>query len=129
MSHPQGKSPIENTTRQMPALAHMLPNVDGYIEGQERAGQSQLVNSDRLPTDTDGTDAEFESLGFTFGRPDAGDSLFRSATLPPGWKRQGSEHAMWSYIVDEQDRKRVAIFYKAAFYDRRAFMRLERVES
>ena len=32
---------------------------------------------------------------------------------------------MWSHIVDAEGRKRVAVFYKAAFYDRRADMRLE----
>lgn len=32
---------------------------------------------------------------------------------------------MWSYLVDELGRRRGAIFYKAAFYDRDAFMRLE----
>jgi predicted secreted protein len=30
---------------------------------------------------------------------------------------------MWSYIVDDEGTQRVAIFYKAAFYDRDAFMR------
>ena len=34
---------------------------------------------------------------------------------------------MWSYLTDQHGRQRVAIFYKAAFYDRRAFMRLESV--
>ena len=30
------------------------------------------------------------------------------------WKREGSSHAMWSYINDELGRERVAIFYKSA---------------
>lgn len=98
---------------------------NAVIEGQERAGQAQLVHSDRLPTHLDDSDqAVFEALGFTFGEPDPSDSLFRPATLPEGWKREAADHAMWSYIVDELGRRRVAIFYKAAFYDRRAFMRL-----
>ena len=68
--------------------------------------------------------AEFEALGFTFGEPDAGDPMFRPATLPAGWQRKGSDHAMWSYIIDEHGRDRISIFYKAAFYDRDAFMSL-----
>jgi hypothetical protein len=95
------------------------------IERQERDGQRQLVNSDRLPADRRG---DFEALGFTFGEPDGSDPMFCPATLPPGWNREGSDHAMWSYITDEHGRQRVAIFYKAAFYDRSAFMRLESVE-
>ena len=95
----------------------------GAIEEMEREGQSQLVTSDRLPTDVKDR-AAFEALGFTFGAPDPDDPMFMPATLPPGWKREGGDHAMWSYIVDEHGRQRVAIFYKAAFYDRRAFMRL-----
>jgi hypothetical protein len=67
---------------------------------------------------------EFEALGFKLGDPDPQDSLFRPVTLPEGWRREASDHAMWSNIVDPNGRKRVAIFYKAAFYDRKAHMRL-----
>ena len=66
-----------------------------------------------------------EKWGFVFGEMVEGDDLFRHAELPAGWKKVGSDHAMWSYIHDDQDRPRVAMFYKAAFYDRDAFARLE----
>jgi hypothetical protein len=96
-----------------------------FIEEMEREGQAQLVTSDRLPARfNSGTQAEFEALGFTFGDPDPDDPMFRPATLPEGWKRKGASHAMWSYITDEHGRDRVSIFYKAAFYDRDAFMSL-----
>ncbi len=96
-----------------------------FIERQERDGQRQLVNSDRLPTEIIGAaQAEFEALGFTFGEPDPDDPLFRPATLPEGWKREGSDHDMWSYVVDPIGRRRAGVFYKAAFYDRRAHMDL-----
>lgn len=97
----------------------------GAIEAMEKRGQQQLVNSDRLPVKLGlGVDADFIALGFTFGDPDPADPLFRPATLPAGWTRQASDHDMWSYIVDEHGKQRVAVFYKAAFYDRRASMRL-----
>ena len=100
----------------------------GFIEAQEKAGQSQLVHSDRLPTEVlHGTDAEFEALGFTFGEPDASDPLFRPATLPDGWSKQASDHDMWSYIVDPLGRRRVGVFYKAAFYDRKAHMAVKTI--
>lgn len=126
----------ENTTKRDPLmhLAGSLGGVGRYVEEMEAAGQSELVNSDRLPTkfnDYDLKDPQkaYEALGFGFGEPDPGDPMFREATLPKGWSRQGSSHSMWSHIVDELGRKRVSIFYKAAWYDRDAFMSLTTVAS
>lgn len=128
---------IENTSENMkdPAnalaflAASMGPGGSGQaIAEQERAGQTQLVHSDRLPTELNGgTQAEFEALGFTFGEPDANDSMFCPATLPDGWKKQSSDHDMWSYVVDQFGRPRISVFYKAAFYDRHAHMSLNTV--
>jgi hypothetical protein len=129
-------SEIENTTGRMKDhaekllfLAEGMADPSAPILRQERDGQRQLVNSDRLPADIRGDRAEWEALGFTFGDPDPGDPMFMPATLPPGWKREGSDHAMWSYLLDQHGRRRASIFYKAAFYDRRAFMRLESLDS
>lgn len=123
------KNRIENTTRiatENPARAlveyGMVPR---GIEASERRGQEQLLQSTVLPTE--GSDGEeFAALGFKFGPKVEGDELFREATLPDGWKKEGSDHDMWSYIVDERGIHRVSVFYKAAFYDRRAFMRTTR---
>ena len=100
---------------------------DEFIGAQEKAGQRQLVASQSLPTDTHGTDREFEAFGFVFGDPDPHDPMFRPATLPAGWSKRGSDHDMWSYVVDELGRDRVGVFYKSAFYDRRAHMSLTTV--
>ena len=105
------------------ALAAML-GASGIIEAQEVQGQRELVRSSVLPAEFRHR-AAFERLGFTFGEPVAGDSLFVNATLPPGWTRQGSDHAMWSYLLDDKGRRRVSVFYKAAFYDRDARMSLD----
>lgn len=118
---------IENTSQRYPVIHLLGAMSDGrpnYITDMEARGQEQLLHSDRLPAEMNEPEADYVALGFTFGPPDRDDPLFRPATLPAGWKRRGSDHAMWSYIDDEQGRERVAIFYKAAFYDRRAFMRL-----
>lgn len=121
---------IENTGQRDP-IVHLAGSFGpagfgGYIEEMEAAGQRQLVNSQLLPTKLNhDTEADFLALGFTFGDPDPSDPLFRPATLPEGWTRQGSDHSMWSHLLDGLGRKRVAIFYKAAFYDRRALMCLE----
>lgn len=115
---------IDNTAR-TPRPEWLFGGNPDAIVAQEAAGQRQVVNSDRMPTDRSGDPAEWAALGFTFGAPDPADSLFCPATLPAGWKRQGSDHDMWSYIVDDRGVQRVAVFYKAAFYDRCAFARIE----
>ena len=124
---------IENT--QNPAsmnLTSMLllatGDPDAVIGAQERAGQAQLVHSDRLPTELHSKREDFEAVGFTFGDPDPGDPLFMPATLPEGWRKEGSDHDMWSYIVDQYGRRRASIFYKAAFYDRSAHVGLVTVD-
>lgn len=89
------------------------------IEESERAGQASLVNSDTLPTRFSGREA-LEAAGVKFGAEVAGDSMFTYVELPAGWKKQRTDHAMWSDLVDDKGRKRAIIFYKAAFYDRSA---------
>jgi len=98
-------------------------SAESFILGQEKRGQQQLVNSDRLPSKVHGDRAEWEALGFRFGDPDPDDPMFMPATLPDGWQRRATDHSMWSVIVDALGRDRVEVFYKAAFYDRSAFMR------
>lgn len=98
----------------------------GAIEAQEAAGQREIVHSDVIPTDAPPAD-QLEALGFKLGPVVEGDDMFRRATLPDGWTREGSEHAMWSYLLDGLGRKRASIFYKAAFYDRSAHMSITTV--
>lgn len=120
---------VTNTTAADPqdhlAMAMVLGPTDAILH-QEAQGQAELLRSEVLPTEISCREgiAGFEALGFTFGDVVDGDPLFRNATLPDGWSRAGSHHSMWSYIVDERGVSRVAVFYKAAFYDRRAHMGL-----
>lgn len=112
--------------RERRVSANQVVPVDGIL-AMERSGQTELVLSDLLPTGLgfDESDADYEALGFVFGDVVDGDPLFRKAKLPDGWTREGSDHAMWSYLLDADGYRRVAIFYKAAFYDRRAEMSIE----
>lgn len=124
----------ENTTNRDPLL-HLigaLPDCDGteYITGMEAAGQRQVVASQVIPTEIrGGTEETLTALGFVLGDRVPNDELFRHAALPPGWSKQATEHSMHSSIVDEHGRKRCSIFYKAAYYDRRADMRIENLDS
>jgi hypothetical protein len=112
---------VENTQERDPMLHLLGAMSDGpsnYITDMEAAGQQQLVNSDQLPTEAPW--AALEKLGFKRGKPVEGDPLFTHCDLPEGWRRQGTDHAMHSNVIDERGVERVGVFYKAAFYDRRA---------
>lgn len=95
-----------------------VASVPGGIERQERGGQEALVRSTLMPKEMRPDRRAFEAVGFVFGE-DA-DELFLKATLPTGWRREASDHAMHSSILDDKGRQRVSVFYKAAFYDGRA---------
>lgn len=118
-----------NTTadaKQHPEVMLVDMAFGGGVEAQEKRGQQELLQATTLPTDVSNKE-KFLELGFKFGQPLEEDRLFCEATLPEGWTREGTEHSMWTTINDERGIPRVAIFYKAAFYDRAAFMRLENV--
>lgn len=122
MTTPDARPP-ENTTAtaaEIPLGALITSSEPDGIEGQEAAGTTQLVASQYLPVDCDDDEALVE-LGFTFGEPLEADPLFRPATIPAGWAKRAIE-ARQVYLVDERGVDRVSVFYKAAFYDRRANM-------
>jgi len=104
----------------------LFEGMPASIEASEAAGQRQLVESQVLPVEC-GAHGPYFELGFEFGPGVEGDDLFWQATLPSGWKREASSHPMWSYIVDERGVRRVSVFYKAAFYDRKAHMHIDNV--
>lgn len=102
----------------------------GGIEAQEKRGQMEQSKKQTLPLDLgqrrDGnledTRAPWIALGFKFGK--TVEDIFTECEFPSGWKKAPIDHSMWSDIVDDKGRKRGAIFYKAAFYDRKAHARL-----
>lgn len=113
---------VENTSKRDPML-HLLGSLaegqSGYIEGMEAEGQRQFVASAELMP-ADGPWAVLAELGF--GEPQrTEDDLFVRSTLPAGWRKVATDHAMWSNVEDERGLPRVGVFYKGAFYDRSAF--------
>lgn len=94
----------------------LVASIPGGIEAQEKMGQFEQSIKSTLPKDLDRP--SFEKMGFVFGEP--ADDLFVNVTFPPGWSKKPTDHSMWSDIVDDQGKKRGGIFYKAAFYDRKA---------
>ena len=104
----------------------MLDGMPGMIEASESRGQRELVSSTQLPTQVRGDKQRLIDAGVVFGEQCKGDKLFCEATLPPGWKKEATDHSMWSKLVDADGVERASIFYKAAFYDRAAFMNVSR---
>lgn len=98
----------------------LVATTPGGIEMQEAAGQRALVASAVLPVK--GPWPILTSMGIKNLSAVQGDDLFCNVELPPGWQKRATDHSMWSELVDDKGRKRASIFYKAAFYDRDAFM-------
>jgi hypothetical protein len=127
------KKKVTDTTNTDPAEflldAMMRGSGPAAIEAQEARGQREAVNSDQLPTKgLLGKDRPvWEKMGIKIiekepGTTSSGDSLFTLVELPKGWKKEATAHSMWNNLVDEKGRVRAKFFYKAAFYDRDAFM-------
>ncbi len=92
------------------------------IENQEKKGQKELCNASQLPC-ADGyhdLKQEYEKIGIKVLGKTKGDNLFYDVILLQGWKIVPTDHSMWSNLIDEKGKKIGSIFYKAAFYDRRA---------
>ena len=147
----EDRNPIVNT-REQPLELHLLcalgDSMHGkpsgsFIEDMEERGQRQLVSqTTRLPTDGLTTDRHgaslggqlkqdgkeenpWEKMGVKIGEPVVGDEMFTNVELPAGWALKATSHSMWSKLVDDKGRERASMFYKAAFYDRSAFVRLQ----
>lgn len=104
----------------------LVASTPGGIEAQEARGQQAMVHSSTLPKQTlRCTREQLEKMGIVYGE-DA-DDLFVNVELPEGWKLVPTDHHMWSKLVDEKGHERAGVFYKAAFYDRKAHISLESV--
>lgn len=94
----------------------------GFIEAQERAGQRDLIEAEQLPADMGRDRAVFEAMGIVIIGPTKNDPLFVDVRLPAEWKKRATGHSMHNELLDARGNVRASIFYKAAFYDRRADM-------
>lgn len=108
------------------ALLLLLAGASG-IEAQEKRGQIELINSAQLPVkhndwQTPLAQPQYEKMGIKVIGPSKGDTIFLDVELPEGWKKQRTDHSMWSNLIDDKGRERASIFYKGAFYDRDAFV-------
>lgn len=70
------------------------------------------------------TKQQYEKMGIKV--IDESDELFWNVELPEGWKVEATDHSMWNNLYDDKGRERATFFYKAAFYDRDAFINFNR---
>jgi len=135
-----GRPPITNTAKRDPAITVMealnasrrTGDPSAFIHDMEARGQQEVAAAmgTRLPSagtvkydshEEEHPDKEIlMALGFSFGAIMEDDPLWVEAKLPDGWSVQSTEHSMTSHVLDEKGRARASIFYKAAFYDRKA---------
>jgi len=123
----KSKTRISNTAKTDSNSHWVLGGNPAAIMQQEARGQHELINSIQLPVEVRGNKELLESAGVEFGEPLKGDLLFCNAKLPEGWEKRAVKDAdaRWSELVDDSGVVRATIFYKAAFYDRYAFMNVE----
>lgn len=123
-------SPLPTTTPEAVGLEALCRAFSGesagdiagsIIENQESRGQQALVASAQLPTR--GLDPDkCAELGIVIGKKLDDDDLFTAVQLPEGIVKEGSDHALWSYLKDTAGNQIASIFYKAVSYDRDAFI-------
>lgn len=136
-------------------LGQMGRDPSEAIEHQEARGQREVVRHQRLPkkvnshalpnevffkgvtnemsyeqhkeiTDknlTEYTLAQYAQMGIKI--ISEYDDLFVTVELPTGWEIKATDHTMWNDLIDNNGRLRAKFFYKAAFYDRDAFINFE----
>lgn len=126
-------------------------NPSKAIENQERRGQQYVVMHSRIPVKSNEISVPdaYRFAGVENGMPYeqrreivdknnlkytneqyarmgikilSFDDLFYDVELPEGWKVEATDHSMWNNLVDDKGRVRATFFYKAAFYDRDAFI-------
>lgn len=114
---------IINTSKE-PREHWLMGGNSRAIEDQEAGGQQQLVASSQLPAQTskhgESSISMLQKLGVEVLGQTVGDELFFDVRLPVGWKIEATDHSMWSELKNADGKRVAEIFYKAAFYDRRA---------
>lgn len=126
---------ITNTAGQHPGI--VLPGFPigladngRSILAQEARGTREVASASgtRLPVEGTSTLEDQDrchAVGIRLGPKVPGDPIFREAQLPEGWTTQPSrEDSRTTNIVDANGHVRGYIWYKAASYDRRAYLRI-----
>lgn len=119
---------VINTTTKDSHVEWLFGGNPDAIVAQEAEGQKELIESLQLPRkcsqprDITNASEQYQKMGIKVFPTSKGDELFIGVKLPDGWKKEATEHEMWNNLIDDKGRTRATFFYKAAFYDRKAFV-------
>ena len=94
------------------------------VEIVERSAQDVAVSTTLMAKDMNPGREVWESLGFEFADIEGDDVLCR-AKLPEGWTMNATDSQYWTEIRDENGMVRGKMFFKGAYYDRKARMALK----
>lgn len=67
------------------------------------------------------TKKKYEEMGIKIINEMLEDSELIEVKLPEGWKKQYTDHSMWTNIINEKGDKVFEYFYKSNPWDREAF--------
>lgn len=119
---------VTDTTKKPRPDWSMGGNPDA-IETQESEGQKEITAPSKehgaiqLPLRVNGGNKSYEDYGIKFVKKV--DDLFGLYRVPSGWKTKSTDHPMWNELVNNKGLVVASFFYKAAFYDRDAFINFE----
>jgi hypothetical protein len=126
------KRQITNTSREEIHPEWLFGRNPNAIEEQEKRGQQELCEASELPKKINRESGRrfedarefYESMNFKVEEKE-GDDLFYRVSFPDGWKiKPLNNHPMWNQLVNPKGEMIAQIFYKAAFYDRDAFINI-----
>lgn len=92
---------------------------DGVIDSMSWEEKFKIINQNNIEY----TKQQYEKMGIVI--VEAYDDLFWNVNLPEGWEIKATDHSMWNNLFDNKGKKRANFFYKAAFYDRDAFINFD----
>lgn len=99
----------------------LAAHTPGGIENQEAEGQRFLCENSLIPKDGYDEHAKNFFASEKIEIIENFDNLFHQAKLPSGWMIKPVEGTSFlSKLIDPAGKIRADIFYKAAFYDKRA---------
>lgn len=101
---------------------------DEAADATDRAARARIINAKTMQLPIGGMTEEYKTVleaeGFVFTGNIKG--MFEEVQAPEGWKLEPTDHPMWSDLLDAKGCKRGAMFYKAAPWDTKSHIQLNR---
>lgn len=106
----------------LPKMVNYIPHDIGFkgiTDSMEYEERQKIITQNKIEF----TKQQYEKMGIIIDAEH--DDLFWNVKLPEGWMIKATDHTMWNNLFDDKGRQRAHFFYKAAFYDRDAFINFD----